>query len=195
MEPLQLRALQSGGLVDAAAMSGAAEATSKAEADSRSIYVGNVDYLCTTEELEQHFEACGSMNRVTIPHDKFGSAKGFAYIEFHDVDAVGKAILLGNTELQGRNIKVMQKRTNVPGLKARGRGRGREAGYVGPRGAYARPFAAAYAAAFGRGRRGFVPRGPRGMLAGWSLLVLLVILLVLWFLRQGLPLFFIYYSV
>ncbi|KAL6760369.1 hypothetical protein V8C86DRAFT_2554248 [Haematococcus lacustris] len=64
---------ESGGLADAAAVSCAAEAASKAEADSRSIYVGNVDYLCTTEELQQHFEACGSTNRVTIPRDRFNS--------------------------------------------------------------------------------------------------------------------------
>ncbi|KAJ9534579.1 hypothetical protein QJQ45_022068, partial [Haematococcus lacustris] len=160
-ESARLKALQSGGSADAAAVSGAAEAASKEEADSRSIYVGNVDYSCTPEELQQHFKACGTVNRVTILTDKFGSPKGFAYVEFLEVDAVGNAILLDNTELRGRNIKVVQKRTNVPGLKARGRGRGRGAGYMGGRGAYALPFAAPYAAAFGMAPFP-VPYGGRG---------------------------------
>ena len=49
----------------------------KIEADARSIYVGNVDYGATAEELEQHFHGCGSVNRVTILCDKFsGHPKG-----------------------------------------------------------------------------------------------------------------------
>lgn len=35
----------------------------KIEADNRSVYVGNVDYGATAEELEQHFHGCGSINR------------------------------------------------------------------------------------------------------------------------------------
>lgn len=38
----------------------------KMEIDNRSIYVGNVDYGATAEELEAHFHGCGSINRVTI---------------------------------------------------------------------------------------------------------------------------------
>ncbi|ELR59267.1 hypothetical protein M91_03724 [Bos mutus] len=50
----------------------------KMEADARSIYVGNVDYGATAEELEAHFHGCGSVNRVTILCDKFsGHPKGF----------------------------------------------------------------------------------------------------------------------
>ena len=36
-----------------------AERASK-EADSRSVYVGNVDYDCTPEELQRHFQVCTS---------------------------------------------------------------------------------------------------------------------------------------
>lgn len=38
----------------------------KIEADNRSVYVGNVDYGATAEELEQHFHGCGSINRYCI---------------------------------------------------------------------------------------------------------------------------------
>mmetsp|Transcript_2101 Transcript_2101/g.6262 ORF Transcript_2101/g.6262 Transcript_2101/m.6262 type:complete len:212 (-) Transcript_2101:234-869(-) len=124
---------------------GEAEAADREEADSRSIYVGNVDYGCTPEELQLHFQQCGTVNRVTILTDKLGNAKGFAYVEFLEADAVTSAALLDGTELRGREIKVSPKRTNVPGLKVfrggrgggRGRGRGRgRGGYYGhvPRG-------------------------------------------------------------
>ena len=44
---------------------------------SHSIYVGQVDYATTPEELLAHFEACGTVERVTIVCDKFtGKPKG-----------------------------------------------------------------------------------------------------------------------
>lgn len=54
----------------------------KVEVDNRSIYVGNVDYGATAEELEAHFHGCGSINRVTILCNKFdGHPKGkFSHI-------------------------------------------------------------------------------------------------------------------
>ncbi|VDN37217.1 unnamed protein product [Gongylonema pulchrum] len=102
----------------------------KIEADSRSIYVGNVDYCSTAEELEAHFHGCGSVNRVTILTDKYtGHPKGFAYIEFSDKEAVQTALALDESLFRGRQIKVCAKRTNRPGVSTtnrppRGRGRG-----------------------------------------------------------------------
>lgn len=105
----------------------------KDELDSRSVYVGNVDYSCTPEELQAHFQECGTVNRVTILTDKFGNPKGYAYVEFLEADAVEAACLLEDSELKGRKIKVHPKRTNVPGMRrGRGRGRGRMGGYMMP---------------------------------------------------------------
>ncbi|KAK3447412.1 polyadenylate-binding protein 1 isoform X2 [Eucalyptus grandis] len=89
----------------------------KEEVDARSIYVGNVDYACTPEEVQQHFQSCGTVNRVTILTDKFGQPKGFAYVEFVEIDAVQNALLLNESELHGRQLKVSAKRTNIPGMK------------------------------------------------------------------------------
>ena len=45
--------------------------------DSRSIYVGNVDYTTTNDELKEFFKSCGTVNRVTIGMNKFtGEPKG-----------------------------------------------------------------------------------------------------------------------
>ena len=44
---------------------------------SHSVYVGQVDYMTTPEELLGHFEACGTVERVTIVCDKYtGKPKG-----------------------------------------------------------------------------------------------------------------------
>ncbi|KVI07065.1 Nucleotide-binding, alpha-beta plait [Cynara cardunculus var. scolymus] len=97
--------------------SAAATLAEKEEADARSIYVGNVDYACTPEEVQQHFQSCGTVNRVTILTDKFGQPKGFAYVEFVELESVQNSLLLNESELHGRQLKVAAKRTNIPGMK------------------------------------------------------------------------------
>lgn len=50
----------------------------KDDIDSRSIFVGNVDYSASPEDVQAHFQSCGSINRVTILLDKFtGHPKGY----------------------------------------------------------------------------------------------------------------------
>lgn len=107
----------------------------KMEVDNRSIYVGNVDYGSTADELEAHFHGCGSINRVTILQNKYdGHPKGFAYIEFGDRDSVQTAMAMDESLFRGRQIKVMPKRTNRPGISTTNRPpRGRGA-YRGTRG-------------------------------------------------------------
>uniref|UniRef100_A0A087XMB4 PABPN1 like, cytoplasmic n=1 Tax=Poecilia formosa TaxID=48698 RepID=A0A087XMB4_POEFO len=79
------------------------------DADNRSIYVGNVDYGATADELEIHFNGCGPVNRVTILCDRFsGHPKGFAYIEFSDRDSVQSAIGLHETVFRGRVLKTSE---------------------------------------------------------------------------------------
>lgn len=95
----------------------AASQANREEIDSRSVFVGNVDYSCTPEEVQQHFQSCGTVNRVTIRTDKFGQPKGYAYVEFLEAEAVQEALLLNESELHGRQLKVTAKRTNIPGMK------------------------------------------------------------------------------
>jgi RNA recognition motif-containing protein len=61
-----------------AGASGAAGAPPTGPAvDARSIYVGNVDYATTNDDLKEFFKACGTVNRVTIGMNKFtGEPKG-----------------------------------------------------------------------------------------------------------------------
>ncbi|KAL1995020.1 hypothetical protein VTN49DRAFT_1207 [Thermomyces lanuginosus] len=109
--------------------------------DARSVFVGNVDYGASPEEIQAHFQSCGSINRVTILLDKYtGHPKGYAYVEFAEPSLVAQALVLNDSVFRGRNIKVVPKRTNIPGM-SRGRGRGRGRGGYGrggypPRGGY-----------------------------------------------------------
>jgi len=124
--------------------------------DARSVYVGNVDYGSTPEEIQAHFQSCGSINRITILCDKFtGHPKGFAYVEFADAAYVQAALVLNDSTFRGRQIKVTEKRTNLPSFMLRGgRGRGRGT-YRGGRG-YGGPGYSPYLRSRGRGRgRGF----------------------------------------
>ncbi|KAF8324424.1 uncharacterized protein EI90DRAFT_3146850 [Cantharellus anzutake] len=123
--------------------------------DARSVYVGNVDYGATPEEIQAHFQSCGSINRITILCDKFtGHPKGFAYVEFADPTYVLAALVLNDSTFRGRQIKVTEKRTNLPAFMLRGRGRGRGT-YRGGRG-YNAPGYSPYYRGRGRGRgRGY----------------------------------------
>lgn len=79
----------------------------KEDIDARSIFVGNVDYGASPEEIQTHFQTCGSINRVTILLDKFtGHPKGYAYVEFTDPNLVTQALVLNESLFRGRNLKV-----------------------------------------------------------------------------------------
>ncbi|KAK5987441.1 Polyadenylate-binding protein 2 [Cladobotryum mycophilum] len=136
-------------------------ADDKESIDARSIFVGNVDYSASPEEVQAHFQSCGSINRVTILLDKFtGQPKGYAYVEFTEPSLVAQALVLNESVFKGRNIKVTPKRTNIPGL-SRGRGRGTfrggsRGGFQGRGGGF-NPRGGSYRGGYrGRGR-GFTP--------------------------------------
>jgi RNA recognition motif-containing protein len=86
-----------------------------APADDHSVFVGSVDFSVRKEQLEEFFEACGQIKRTTIITDHFThKPKGFAYVEFVELDGVENALLLDDHLLAGRNIKVCRKRENKP---------------------------------------------------------------------------------
>ncbi|TAQ90164.1 hypothetical protein B7494_g1478 [Chlorociboria aeruginascens] len=81
----------------------------KEDIDSRSIFVGNVDYAASPEEIQAHFQSCGSINRVTILLDKFtGQPKGYAYVEFTEPSLVAQALVLNESVFRGRYSKAYE---------------------------------------------------------------------------------------
>eukprot|EP01060_Flectonema_neradi_P031076 TRINITY_DN462_c2_g1_i3.p1 TRINITY_DN462_c2_g1~~TRINITY_DN462_c2_g1_i3.p1 ORF type:complete len:215 (+),score=52.53 TRINITY_DN462_c2_g1_i3:102-746(+) len=123
--------------------------------DNASVYVGQVDYAATPQELYSHFAECGTVKRVTILCDKWTNhPKGFAYLEFEDPASVEKAVTLHDTTFCGRKIKVHPKRTNIPGHNkgAKGGKKGAKGGFKGnwwdPYGSTFSPYAS------GKGKKG-----------------------------------------
>lgn len=143
---------------------------SKEDIDNRSIFVGNVDYGASPEEIQAHFQNCGSINRVTILLDKFtGQPKGYAYVEFAEPSLVTQALVLNESVFRNRNLKVVPKRTNLPGMN-RGRGRGGgPRGRGGPYGGYgAPPMRGGYGPPGGYAPRGGYRGGYRGRGRGYN---------------------------
>lgn len=134
-----------------------------AENDSRSIYIGNVEYSATREEIAAHFSSCGAIQRVTILVDRFtGMPKSSAFIEFSNSFSVPNALVLNNTWFKGRLINVTEKRTNIPGMNPAGfrggrGGGGGGGGFRGGRGGQYRGGFRGVGAPRGRGAYGFAP--------------------------------------
>ena len=83
------------------------------------IYVGNLSYDVTEDDLRAEFAAYGDVSSVSIIKDKFsGQSKGFAFVEM-PVLQQGQAALTG---LNGKKIK--DRAINVSGARERGEGGG-----------------------------------------------------------------------
>jgi RNA recognition motif-containing protein len=74
------------------------------------IYVGNLAYSVTEDELRDVFAAYGEISTVSLITDKFsGQSKGFGFVEMPNNSEADTAIkALNETSLKGRNIKVNQ---------------------------------------------------------------------------------------
>ena len=77
-----------------------------------SIYVGNLSYDVTEEDLGKVFAEYGSVKRVQLPTDReTGRSRGFGFVEMESEDAEGSAIeALDGAEWMGRVMKVNKAR-------------------------------------------------------------------------------------
>ncbi|MBM3437491.1 MAG: RNA-binding protein [Bacteroidetes bacterium] len=92
------------------------------------IYLGNLPYNVSEDELMEIFEGYGTVNSIKVITDKFsGRSKGFGFVEMANDDEANKAIEeLNGAEVKGRNITVNQAREKTEDRgHSRGGGRGR----------------------------------------------------------------------
>jgi RNA recognition motif-containing protein len=95
---------------------------------SKKLYVGNLPYSSTEEEIREVFGKVGAVESVSIITDRFsGKSKGFGFVEMASDDDAGRAISeLNGKELGGRKIVVSEARTQGErkggGFHSRGRG-------------------------------------------------------------------------
>jgi RNA recognition motif-containing protein len=75
---------------------------------SKKLYIGNLPFTSTEEELRGVFERHGSVDSVAVITDReTGRPRGFAFVEMSEASAASDAIrALDGTDLGGRNIKV-----------------------------------------------------------------------------------------
>jgi RNA recognition motif-containing protein len=99
------------------------------------LYVGNLAYSVTNEDLEGLFSQAGKVESAVVVSDKFsGQSRGFGFVEMADSNDAARAIEEFNeTELKGRNIRVNEARPREGGGGGGPRG-GSGGGYGGPRG-------------------------------------------------------------
>ena len=93
------------------------------------IYVGNLSYEVTEEDLKQAFEGFGQVESVNIIKDRYsGESRGFGFAEMPDKAEAESAIEgLNGKELKGRTLNVNEARPRSEGRRGGGGG-GRQGG-------------------------------------------------------------------
>lgn len=91
------------------------------------LFIGNLAFSTTKEDLENAFSAYGSIVEVKIPTDRYtGRVRGFAFVTFENEQDAQKALALDGKELNGRPIRV-----NIAQEKKGGEGGGSRGGRSG----------------------------------------------------------------
>ena len=81
------------------------------------IYVGNLSYSVTSDDLRKAFEQFGEVSTANVVTDKFtGQSKGFGFVEMSN-KAQGEAAIKGldGADLKGRSVRVNEARPRTEG--------------------------------------------------------------------------------
>ena len=80
------------------------------------IYVGNLPFSATDEEVRQMFAEYGSVNSVSLITDReTGRPRGFGFVEMEDGEEADNAIsALHQTQMGGRSLNVNEARPREP---------------------------------------------------------------------------------
>ena len=82
---------------------------------SKKIYVGNMSYSTTEQQLTDLFSQFGAVQSVNIVVDRYtNQAKGFGFVEMEDDAAEAAISALNGKELGGRQLKVNEAMNKRP---------------------------------------------------------------------------------
>ncbi|MFH0844596.1 MAG: RNA-binding protein [Pseudomonadota bacterium] len=86
------------------------------------LYVGNLSYEVTEEELQKAFEEFGQVESSKIIKDAYtGKSKGFGFVEMpEEPEALTAIENLDGKELKGRNLKISKARPRTQEHRGRG---------------------------------------------------------------------------
>ena len=81
------------------------------------IFVGNLSYSTTEDEIRNAFSAFGAVDRVSVITDRdTGQARGFAFVEMSNGSEAESAMsALNGSELNGRKLNVNEARPKPQG--------------------------------------------------------------------------------
>ncbi|MCH8504672.1 MAG: RNA-binding protein [Ectothiorhodospiraceae bacterium] len=86
----------------------------------KTIYVGNLPYTSTEEEVRALFEAHGDVRSVKLINDReTGRPRGFAFVEMPPADAEAAISALNGQELGGRSLRINEARARHGGPRLR----------------------------------------------------------------------------
>ena len=78
---------------------------------SKSIYVGNLPWSATEEQIQDLFANYGTVHSVKLITDReTGRARGFGFVEMDDVEASAAIEALDNSSFGGRTLRVNEAR-------------------------------------------------------------------------------------
>jgi RNA recognition motif-containing protein len=91
------------------------------------LYVGNMSFDSSEDDLRRAFEAHGQVDSITIITDRdTGRPKGFGFVDMPNSDEARAAIEnLNEKDFMGRTLKVNEARPRTEGQRGGGRGGGR----------------------------------------------------------------------
>jgi len=94
----------------------------------KNLYVGNLSYNTTQDDLEELFAAYGEIASINLITDReTGRPRGFGFVEMETEDAAAAAIsALNGREVDGRNLNVNEAKPRAP--RSGGGGGGRRGG-------------------------------------------------------------------
>ena len=80
-------------------------------AEEINIYVGNLSYRVTEDEVRELFEQYGNVNRVSLITDRdTGRARGFGFVEMEREGGNAAIAALDGQDFQGRNLRINEAR-------------------------------------------------------------------------------------
>ena len=82
---------------------------------SKSIYVGNLPWSATEEQVQELFAQYGNVLSVKLISDReTGRARGFGFVEMEDNEAAAAIEALDNNNFGGRTLRVNEAKPRTP---------------------------------------------------------------------------------
>lgn len=86
----------------------------------RKVFVKGLPFAATQDDVQKHFETCGTVVDINYPQHEDGKRKGFAFVEFDTDEAVVQALMKDGLRFGNRELVI-----SVANEKRKGEGKGK----------------------------------------------------------------------